>query len=624
MSIGKKIFSTLGILILAIVVVQGSVTVFMVQDDLQESAINSLTNRTKSVVDMLSDTVSITEADLNIVRSHQAIQDLLTYLVFEDEDSMSTEVDKLEFFLKRVINAKTHYEIVQLVGHERTLMQLNTGERTQLFSKYDNKAAYKLLKQNSETSIGHTIQIIEDKVFLISVAALSVDNQTEGMLRLVQPLNNKIANQLNNLASQGLHGVISNDSGKLIAHSQKLLPKQAHKMSQNQLTGWASTNLEFPILKWQVTLGMKESEAFAVVDELVMAAIAVGVTVLLAATVVLGALIFRIVTRPINNITTKMNDIAKGEGDLTARLDTNRQDEVGKLAAAFNEFVGKMQSTMLDVLECSKQLGSEATELDTNAKLSYKNVEKQQAKTVQVATATTELSATAHEVARITASASEAARIASDETDNGKLIAKSAKEAINKLATEVEKTATVVGSLADDSQNINSILGVINDVAEQTNLLALNAAIEAARAGEHGRGFAVVADEVRQLASSTHESTKKIHEIIERLQSGANNAVQVMDNSRRSANEGVEQVARVTNSLALISDSIVRLNDENLQIANAAEEQGSVTESVNRDIESISQMAEDAAQGAKATTDAAHTLSKMANHMEATLGQFKV
>ena len=208
MSIGKKIFSAVGALILVIVVIQGAVGVFMVKGELEKNALNNLTDQTQSVVDMLSDIISQTEADLDIVRAHQAIQDLLTYLVFEDEDSMSREVDKLEAFLKRVVAAKSNYATIQLVGHEKTLMQLTAGKRTERFDNYDNKAAYELIKQNTDKGISHTIEQHDGKIFLISVAALIIDNKTEGLLRLVQPINNKISNYLQKLANQGLQGVL--------------------------------------------------------------------------------------------------------------------------------------------------------------------------------------------------------------------------------------------------------------------------------------------------------------------------------------------------------------------------------------------------------------------------------
>jgi len=624
MSIGKKIFSAVGSLILTIVVAQGAIGVFMVKGELEKNALNNLTGQTQSVVDMLSDVVSQTEADLNVVRAHQAIQDLLTYLVFEDEDSMSSEVDKLEAFLKRVVAAKSNYKTVQLVGHDRTLMQLSAGKRTERFTSYDNKAAYKLIKQNSDKNISHTIQQHDEQIFLISIAALIIDNQTEGMLRLVQPINNKLLSHMQKLANQGLQSTISNSSGQLIVHSEGLNTEQAVSLSQAQLQGWASSDLAFPVLGWQVALGVEESEAFAVVDELVMTSVAVIVVAMLAATIVLGIVILRIITRPITGITEKMNDIAQGEGDLTATLNTNRQDEIGALAAAFNEFVAKMRSAMTEVLDCSKQLGTETEELDATTKQACESVSRQQAETKQVAAATTQLAATSNEVARITASAAEGARLASEETNNGQQVTEKARLTINRLASEIENTAGVVEALAEDSQNINSILGVINDIAEQTNLLALNAAIEAARAGEHGRGFAVVADEVRELANSTHKSTQQIHEIIERLQSGSSNAVRVMATSRQSAAEGVDQVALVSNSFSTISETIAKLNDENVQIASAAEEQGSVTEDVNRNIEVISEISQQTTDNSKITAETAHTLFSVAKRMQATLSQFKV
>jgi len=248
----------------------------------------------------------------------------------------------------------------------------------------------------------------------------------------------------------------------------------------------------------------------------------------------------------------------------------------------------------------------------------------QQFETTQVAAAATQISSTAKEVSRITTDAEEATQRANNESHAGKQVVTSSMVAIRSLATEIESAASVVDKLAADSQGITSILEVIRGVADQTNLLALNAAIEAARAGEHGRGFAVVADEVRLLAQHTQESTAQIQDIIACLQKGAEDAVSVMESGRQKASFSVEQVAQVEGSFIRIEEAVSQVNDLNIQIANASEEQGSVTQGVNRSLVAISDMATESTEVVETTSLSIAQLVSMTHRLDDTVNQFKV
>ena len=242
----------------------------------------------------------------------------------------------------------------------------------------------------------------------------------------------------------------------------------------------------------------------------------------------------------------------------------------------------------------------------------------------QVSAAATEMSAAVHEVARNAQNAADAARNAEQQSRQGAQVVSATINAIRQLAQEVENASDTIQTLEQETANIGAVLAVIKGIAEQTNLLALNAAIEAARAGEQGRGFAVVADEVRALAARTQDSTKDIQEMIERLQSGVQNAVKAMHAGGSQARDSVERAAGVDQALSDTGDSVQRINDMAAQIATACEEQGSVTEEIARNISDIRGLSNDAAQNSEQSTRASQHLSELASSLSLLVGRFRV
>ncbi|WP_425287679.1 methyl-accepting chemotaxis protein [Pseudomonas indica] len=251
-------------------------------------------------------------------------------------------------------------------------------------------------------------------------------------------------------------------------------------------------------------------------------------------------------------------------------------------------------------------------------------VQKQLAEIELVATAVHEMTATAQDVARNATHAAEAANHADQAANEGKRIVQSTSEAITALANEIGRAVGVVQSLAKDSENINAILVTIRSIAEQTNLLALNAAIEAARAGEQGRGFAVVADEVRNLAQKTQQATEEIQTMIQQLQNGTRDVVSVMENSQARTDDSVQQAAEAAQALASITEAVSVINDMNTQIASAAEEQSAVAEDINRNVTTIGQVAQEVAGGADESSQASAELTKLAEQQRRLINQFKV
>lgn len=338
----------------------------------------------------------------------------------------------------------------------------------------------------------------------------------------------------------------------------------------------------------------------------------------------ISLLLGRVVVKPLQAMQRRLEDIAQGEGDLTAQLEQRGDDELGRTAHWFNVFVSKLQRTIVDVKKATDKVTATAQSMATVADDASRAVTEQQSQTDQVATAINEMSATAHEVARNASEAAGATSKADHEASEGKAVVNQAVSAIDALAGEVEKSADVIHQLDTDSDAIGAVLDVIGKIAEQTNLLALNAAIEAARAGEQGRGFAVVADEVRTLAQRTRESTAEIQGMIERLQSTAKNAVHVMGQSRETAQSAVTQAAKAGESLASITDLVTRVNDMNTLIASAAEEQSAVAEELNRNVATISQATERSAEDTRHTAVSSAELIAVAGQLKALVDQFKV
>ncbi len=331
----------------------------------------------------------------------------------------------------------------------------------------------------------------------------------------------------------------------------------------------------------------------------------------------------RIIISPLTSLALKLQDISSGDGDLTARLNIQGKSEFAWVAGSFNSFVKKIAKTIDNISVTSEKLATASHQLAEITQQTEQGVERQLEETTQVATAMEEMTATVLEVARNAVNASEAASAADVEATTGKNIVTQAMEEINQLATEVDNAANVIHELENDSNTIGEVLGVIQGIAEQTNLLALNAAIEAARAGEQGRGFAVVADEVRTLASRTQNSTLEIQQTIDLLQNRAKEAVTVMDKGKKQAESSVERASSANESITSISERIDTINDMNNQIAGAAEEQTAVAAEINRNINNISEVTNETSIGARNTSEACKELLTLADQLRNSVRQFR-
>ncbi len=352
------------------------------------------------------------------------------------------------------------------------------------------------------------------------------------------------------------------------------------------------------------------------------------VLILLVSGLIIGLLIAIVISRmvsvPLRHAAGMMDEIASGDGDLTRRMVCGGSDEIGLLTSSFNRFVDKIQGLVREAAESTSMVIGGVVETSEITAVISSEVIEQEGRTQQVATAVHQMSISIGEVADSAQTARESAQSADSEAGHGREIMEETVSSIKRLANEVEMAADSILKVEDDSAEISQILDVIKSIAEQTNLLALNAAIEAARAGEQGRGFAVVADEVRGLATRTQQSTVEIEGMIVRLQAGAREAAAVMKLGTKTAEQNLEQVERARHSLVSISEAVSTINSMNTQIATAAEQQHTVADEINRNVVLISDSSRETAGHARQTRTIINDLGKRASGLQQAISQFKI
>ncbi|CAN7303455.1 methyl-accepting chemotaxis protein [Pseudomonas brassicacearum] len=344
--------------------------------------------------------------------------------------------------------------------------------------------------------------------------------------------------------------------------------------------------------------------------------IATGLTLLFA------WLLTNSITKPIANALDAAEEIAKG--NLTRPIVVDGSDEAGRLLRAMSTMQEKLRDTLQRISGSATQLASAAEELNSVTDESARGLTQQNNEIEQAATAVNEMTSAVEEVARNAVSTSEASKNATTSAGDGRDLVQETVSAIERMSADVQSTAALIGNLADESRDIGKVLDVIRGLADQTNLLALNAAIEAARAGEAGRGFAVVADEVRALAHRTQQSTSEIERMIGSIQSGTEHAVDSMRNSTERAESTLNIARGAGMSLDTINTAIVEINERNLVIASAAEEQAQVAREVDRNLVNIRDLSVQSATGANQTSAASAELSRLAVDLNSMVGRFSL
>lgn len=392
--------------------------------------------------------------------------------------------------------------------------------------------------------------------------------------------------------------------------------KQPEIISFTPVQGVATAN-------WYVALVLEQDSAYAMLTEFRTSAITAMVVVVMVIILLLGLLI-RVLMQPLHQMGRAMRDIADGEGDLTKRLAITSHDEFGALAESFNHFVERIHTSIREVASTAAQLGEVATRVVKVSNASMSNSDQQANRTESVAAAINELGAAAQEIAQNAARTSQQSSDASGLASDGQGVVQQTIKAMNELSSKISESCVNIESLNGKTANIGQILEVITSISQQTNLLALNAAIEAARAGEAGRGFAVVADEVRNLAHRTQDSAQQVQKMIEELQVGAREAVVNMTESQRQSEDSVGIANLAGERLSSVTRRIEEINGMNQSVAAATEEQTSVVESINVDITHINTLNQQGVDNLRQTLEACNSLEEQAARLQQLVGSFRI
>ncbi|MES9980054.1 MAG: methyl-accepting chemotaxis protein, partial [Candidatus Thiodiazotropha sp. 6PLUC5] len=504
----------------------------------------------------------------------------------------------------------TEYYLVQANYLERSLRYGALLEQDAHAFEHLNQSieSFRLLRNGIAESISEGERLIEEALLT------SLNQKTKDEFEHVGEVLNKIKTE---------HASFEKHSDQIF---QSLL--QGERDQAEQVA--KKIEIEEEQLKSELSSILHEIEGFtedAVIkaDEHEHATFNVTIVLTLSA-VVIGSLISWSVSR---NIVKRLKETSHGlkviaSGDLTQTIVVSGRDEISNMQKSLQGMLGRLKMMISNIQSTTIQLSTAAEEVSVVTTQTSANIQQQQSETDQIATAMNEMASTVQDVAMNVSNTSNATREANVETESSREIVGDAVKGIQQLADQLESGAEVITQVEKDSEVINTVLEVIKGIAEQTNLLALNAAIEAARAGEQGRGFAVVADEVRTLAGRTQESTTEINQIIEKLQSGSKNAVQSMNLSRENAKAVVDKATMAGNSLTTIAKSASNIDQMSSQIATAAEEQSAVAEEMNRSIVRINDMTTQNATAAKQTELAGRELAQMATKLQGVVDEFKL
>ena len=493
-----------------------------------------------------------------------------------------------------------------LLQADRDLYQALVAERSMIFAKpgsdefLENIAAHKENIQQAKDRADVFYELIKDKSFTDLFEQYVRDR------REWQQLTEQLREAIQSDTRAGRSTAIDLSFGSAAKAFESMRAKIDEMVDQAEQIAQQATN--------ETTLSVEESTN----KILLLFSLSLFVSILLQ--------IFfpRMIVRPMREMIARINELAGGGGDLTRKVQVNSKDEIGDMGQSVNHFIDSLRNLLGQIIHLGTQFAEQSKSLEGLSRRNKQVTDGTKEETDMLATSITEMTASVHEVAQNANSAAGQAQQANDQSKLGQKVVESTKQAISSLADEVQRSAQVIEKLKNDASSIDDVVNVIRGIAEQTNLLALNAAIEAARAGEQGRGFAVVADEVRALASRTQTSTEEIQDMIGALQSSADQAFTIMQQGKHRAESAVDHSNQAKESLAKINNSIALMADMNTQIAAAAEQQSMVSSEISENANKLSMFSKEAAELSDGVSESTNSLAGMARELKSKLANFKV
>lgn len=557
-------------------------------------------------------------------------------------DSIALNKDVAPHILLQQTNQSMRFRITYLGTVDGQMLQ---NDPNVILKDYDprERSWYKGAVANNDLFISDPYTSVTSGKYVVTIAyPVKRNGQLIGVIggNLTLDSLTETIGQLS-IAGDG-YAMLIDDSDQLIAHpeerwrrkaasefSANLAPAKLQKLvAQNNIepaniAGQDSLlyAVKIPHTRWTFVMVMDQDTVMAPVHRQLWVQAGIGVVILLAATMLL-AFMARILFRDLEQIRKNLNAIASGNGDLTQRLPITSKDEIGQLAGSFNRFIEQLHGIISTLKVTSQSLQQESESSAASAQMQHSRVQKHQSELHMVATAVTEMASATQEISSNAETTSQQAMDAVTLGEQGRAQVGRSRQSVAELANELNQTSAIIDKLHEHSQAISSILSTIAGIADQTNLLALNAAIEAARAGEHGRGFAVVADEVRVLSQRTHQSTQEIEAMIAELQQATVAAVTAMTEASEKADGSVADAEAASQILQQISDAVSRINDMAAQIASAAEEQASVTVEINQNTETIREVGDEMSRSSEAASAGAITLKELGSDISREVNKF--
>ncbi|WP_339782485.1 methyl-accepting chemotaxis protein [uncultured Marinobacter sp.] len=626
LNFGQKLLVTFGILlvlVMAAFTISGNLRLQNTTETYVDALIeNTVEQNTSSIADWLNTRLKMTEATAKALETVRGDQQARTLL--------------------QAISTGGNFKDVYVGRNDGYMLMKTEADEASLPSDYDPRVRpwYKKAIEFGRSSFTEPYLDAATGEIVISTLAPIARGENTGVaggditLKAIDDMLSVI-----NLAGTGYAALISRKGTVLYHPERDLIGKnissllgQAPKLDggehayQKDDTPWSASFHRISQARgvdWYLGTFVNEDKLNAPVRSAILTGLIIAIIGLLVSLVVLH-LGIRALMGPVRRLNAAMADIGSNDADLTQRLDDSARDEFGELAASFNQFVKKIHDVVFEVQQGSTELATNVTSLRNTAKTSRNSVDSQQAEVDMVAAAINEMSAAANEIAQNAQQTADAANTADEDSRASLETVAASRDAVQKLSREVSAAAEVIDTLGRDVTSITSVLEVIQGIAQQTNLLALNAAIEAARAGDAGRGFAVVADEVRNLAQRTQSSTEEINNMIERLQKGAKDAVEVMKASTAVSNVSMEKAQDAMESLNRIADAITSISQMTSQIATASEEQTSVTEELNSSITRIADLGQEAAAAASENDVYSGQIEQIGQTLDGNVSRFRV